>query len=225
MHGRATRPEFRSEVTLIASAQNGDEDAIAYLLTKFEPLQRVIRSLRRRIDPSTTRWDDLESAGRLAALEALRRFDPRRGARFTTYVYHRVRGAMLEALYERVDREAPDGDDAKRVRTVPIETETEAGDGKPTWEQELLASDPDYGVDIGYERLERREQAELVRNTVEEMPAAQQEVLREIVVHGRTHEDVASARGVSRPAVTQILRRGLDRAGRELAADRMDLAA
>lgn len=46
-----------------------------------------------RIDP-----EDLEGAGYLALIQAVDRFDPARGVKFTSYAIGKIRGAMLEHL-------------------------------------------------------------------------------------------------------------------------------
>ncbi len=58
------------------------------------------RAIARRtgVDPA-----ELWSAGALGVLEAVERFDGTRGAKLTTYVAHRVRGAMLDEV-RRLDR-------------------------------------------------------------------------------------------------------------------------
>src|SRR4051794_6602131 len=100
MNGRLSVPEkFRSEVALICAARAGDCSATEYLLTGYPPVIALLVSLRRSIDPFSLAAADLESAGRLALLEALQRFDATRGAKFTTYAYNFVRGAMFAEMY------------------------------------------------------------------------------------------------------------------------------
>lgn len=63
-------------------------------------------------------FDDLVQFGRLGALEARTRFDPRRGVHFKDFARHRVRGAIFDGLrtmgllsrrtYHRLRREALD---------------------------------------------------------------------------------------------------------------------
>lgn len=57
--------------------------------------------------------DDLASAGREGLVDAARRYDPARGAQFTTYAHYRIRGAMLDHV-----REAASQDPRARARAA-----------------------------------------------------------------------------------------------------------
>ncbi len=51
--------------------------------------------------PSGFELDDLIQAGMIGLLEAIERFDPKRGVKFKTFAEFRVRGAMLDELRAR----------------------------------------------------------------------------------------------------------------------------
>ena len=48
--------------------------------------------------PRQVDLDDLIAYGQVGLLEAAREFDDTRGAKFSTYAYHRIRGAILDGL-------------------------------------------------------------------------------------------------------------------------------
>jgi RNA polymerase sigma factor (sigma-70 family) len=223
MNGRASVPEkYRSQVSLIRAAQSGDCRATEYLLTQHRPVIALLASLRRSIDPFDMASADLESAGRLALLEALQRFDPARGAKFTTYAYHFVRGAMLAELYPHVERRRERSNGAERVRLVALAAQD--ADGPDGYESELLARDPDYGTDTGFARVEDVRSA-ATRAFVESLPVSQREIVEAVYWDDRTHDDIAVERGVSRPAISRALARVYARGAKELAAHRLELAA
>lgn len=56
-------------------------------------LGRIVSGLPGFVDK-----DNLESAGVLGLVEAAASFDPERGIAFTTFAYHRIRGAILDEL-------------------------------------------------------------------------------------------------------------------------------
>jgi RNA polymerase sigma factor for flagellar operon FliA len=60
-------------------------------------VQRLARALARDL-PSSVTIEDLVSAGNVGLLAAAERFDPTRGASFTTFAYYRVRGSMYDAV-------------------------------------------------------------------------------------------------------------------------------
>jgi RNA polymerase sigma factor for flagellar operon FliA len=57
----------------------------------------IARDFRKRI-PSSVDFDDLVGAGNIGLVEAARRFSPNKGASFTTFARHRIRGAIADFL-------------------------------------------------------------------------------------------------------------------------------
>ena len=222
MNGRLSVPkQHRSESSLIRAAQSGDCRATEFLLTQHPPVLALLASLRRSIDPFGVAAADLESAGRLALLEALQRFDATRGARFTTYAYNFVRGAMLAEMYPHVERRRERATGAERVRLVALASDADRTDG---YEGDLLAHDPDYGTDPALARVEDVRPA-AVRAFVAGLPESQREIVEAVYWGERTHEEVAVERGVSRPAISRALARVHARGARELAEHRREIAA
>lgn len=65
--------------------------------------QGLVRSLAWRIHrkmPRHVLLEDLVSYGQVGLAQAARDYDPSRGVRFTTFAYHRIRGAILDGLAE-----------------------------------------------------------------------------------------------------------------------------
>lgn len=65
----------------------------------------LVRAIARKILvglPSHVDLEELEGVGRLGLLEASRRFDPSRGVLFKTFVYYRIRGAILDSIRKSV---------------------------------------------------------------------------------------------------------------------------
>lgn len=63
--------------------------------------QGLVRTIAWKIHRKVSRHielDDLISYGQVGLVEAARRFDLSRGLEFTTFAYHRVRGAILDGL-------------------------------------------------------------------------------------------------------------------------------
>src|SRR5581483_1789721 len=213
MNGRMSVPEkCRSEAGLVRAAQSGDCRAKEYLLTQHPPVLALLASLRRSIDPFNLAAADLEAAGRLALLEALPRFDASRGAKFTTYAYHFVRGAMLAELYPHVERRREQSKGGERVRLVALAAHGTGGDDG--YESDLLAHDPDYGADPGFACVEDVRPA-AVRAFVASLPASQREIVEAVYWDERTHDEIAVERGVSRPAISRALARVHARGAKE----------
>jgi RNA polymerase sigma factor (sigma-70 family) len=211
MHGKhVVHLERCPEAALVDAAKAGDESAVERLLISFPPIRGIVRSLSRYYDPAGHAGEELEAAARLGLVEALRRFDPDRGVKFTTFAYDFVRGAMLKALYsnaQRRDRAAG----RKPVMVVPFAPESEECETpKAGPEAELAQRENHYGIEPGFGAL---------------LPPNQRGIVRDVFWHGMSHAEAAQRRGTSRPAVSRTLSRVYRRGERQLCAHLEALAA
>jgi RNA polymerase sigma factor (sigma-70 family) len=216
--------QHRSEQDLVSAAKDGDGRAIEQLVINHPPLRSIITNLKRRLDPGSRAQDDLEGAARLAVLEALRTYKPQRGARFSTYAYYFIRGAMLKTLYPNSERYRDNGT-LQRVRHISLETPADADCEHPGHEIALLRNDADYGRDPGYAALENAARNAEVRRFVAELPPNQRTIITEVFWNERTHGEVAVRLGTSRPAVTRTLQRVYARGERDIPEMRLQLVA
>jgi RNA polymerase sigma factor (sigma-70 family) len=218
-------PQYQSEPELVSAAQRGSHRAIEHLVVSHQPIRSLIATLTRSIDPERRATDDLEGAARLAILEALRSFDPARGVRFPTYAYYFIRGAMLKTLYPAAERCRRDGE-VSRIKFVSLE---EPGENEfashAGSEDDLLKSDPEYGIDPGYARAEDSACAAGVRRFVAALAPNQRTIVTAVFWDGQTHSQLALERAISRPAITRTLQRVYARGEKELAEYRLELAA
>ncbi|NQW49084.1 MAG: sigma-70 family RNA polymerase sigma factor [Planctomycetes bacterium] len=69
--------------------------------------------------PRSVELDDLVAYGQIGLLESIAAFDATRGRKFTTYAWHRIRGAMLDGLSKMAwfDRAAFEGRQYERKPT------------------------------------------------------------------------------------------------------------
>jgi RNA polymerase sigma factor FliA len=144
-----------------------------------------VADISARVPPVVDR-DDLTSAGMLGLLQALRSFDPDRGASFLTFVRFRIRGA----IYDELRRAHPMGRAAMR-HGVTVER-------RPG---EELDSVNDHPVDAGL--LERERRAHL-HEAVDALPARLRYVITSRYFDERTVKDLAAEFGVSEPRVSKL---------------------
>jgi RNA polymerase sigma factor FliA len=78
--------------------QRRDARSRDQLVVAYAPMVRYIASRKLRELPAHCELDDLASAGLVALLEAIDRFDPAKGATFEQYAWTRVAGALLDEL-------------------------------------------------------------------------------------------------------------------------------
>jgi RNA polymerase sigma factor for flagellar operon FliA len=75
-----------------------DSGARDRLILAYAPMVRYIATRKVRELPAHCELDDLASAGLVALMEAVDRFDPAKGATFEQYVWTRVSGALVDEL-------------------------------------------------------------------------------------------------------------------------------
>lgn len=148
-------------------------------------------------------------------LEALGRFDPSRGVDLTTFSYWRVRGAVVDALYEYTGRQrvrdARDSD-SSAVILVPLEevVEVEVDPATDLEEVEEGLTEATVGA---------------VRAFVQCLPAEQRYMVEQVYVKERTQAEVAEELGKSPAAVSKALAKFRLQARAALDSYMPDLAA
>ena len=78
--------------------ERGDGSSRERLILSYAPMVRYIASRKLRELPGHCELDDLASAGLVALMEAVDRFDPAKGASFEQYAWTRVSGAIVDEL-------------------------------------------------------------------------------------------------------------------------------
>lgn len=129
--------------------EEGDPRAREELILAYAPLVRYLAGRLAVALPPQVELTDLESYGMFGLLEAVDRYDPRRGVKFETYATRRIRGAILDGL--RAETWAP----ALKQKARELEEaygRLEAELGRSPTDAELAAA-----LGITPEELARRE--------------------------------------------------------------------
>jgi RNA polymerase sigma factor (sigma-70 family) len=226
MDGKELVPLRRwSEKDLVAAAQQSSRNVIEHLALDYPPIQGMVMSLARSIDPLGVAREELGGAATLGILEALRGFDPERGVRFTTYAFHFIRGEMIKAAYSQSLRREWNAGRRKSVKLVPLPSPSAEDTTGQAFEAEMLAGDKGFGTDQGYAEVDKKAAEAAVHSFVDALPANQREVVRDVFWGEQSHAEAAQRRGVSRPAISRTLQRALRRGRRDLASQRECLVA
>lgn len=207
-------------------------DAIAreLLVERYRQFAKTIAAVvYSRRSGGGVEFEDYQQFALVGLLEALDRYDPDRGAQFKTFAGPRIRGAILSGLERMTERQ----DLVAKRRQLERERITSAVPVLGALEGEaLLVRLGDIGVNVAIEYVldgiglgeEAREelpdpyrQVELqqVREQVSAMTARLAPRERVVVqlhyAEGRTFEEIAETLEVSRPRVSQIHRRAIER--------------
>jgi len=79
-------------------SERKDSGARDQLVLAYSPMVRYLATRKVRELPSHCELDDLVSCGVLALIEAIDRFDPRKGASFEQYAWTRIAGSIVDEL-------------------------------------------------------------------------------------------------------------------------------
>jgi RNA polymerase sigma factor for flagellar operon FliA len=111
-----------------------DTSARDRLVLSYTPMVRYLAAKKVRELPAHCELDDLASAGLVALIEAVDRFDPAKGATFEQYAWTRVSGAIMDDLrrqdwasrsVRRLARQVERAKDAFFVKTGRFPTDEE----------------------------------------------------------------------------------------------------
>jgi len=146
----------------------GLDDPIAYA--------RALASRVSATYPACVHAEDLAAEGLLALVLALRRFDPRRGVRFSTYGWGRAHGAMLDQIRKEI-----------RCRSL------------------LRSQDlPDFPAETTTEEVAaEHDQVDHFHRAVDRLPLRQKAFVKELL-EGRTEVDVCHRMGITRGAGREL---------------------
>jgi RNA polymerase sigma factor for flagellar operon FliA len=119
-HDRGDRLVESVAMTTVSSARQRDE-----MFMLHQGLVRAIAWKTHQRLPRSVELDDLVAYGQIGLLEAIAAFDATRGRKFTTYAWHRIRGAMLDGLGKMTwfDRAAFEG---RQYERKPTDTDAAA---------------------------------------------------------------------------------------------------
>jgi len=189
--------------------------------------------------------EDLESAGREALVLAARSFDPSLGVPFRRYANLRVRGGILDAVrangslprsvyqklraLEAIDgvergfsehRETPEPksvEDADReITSFLAQATTAAALGMLQMRGLDAAAEVADDADDAFERVARRELAELVRKVVAEQPEQERHILTRHYFDGVALDEASREIGLSKSWGSRLHARGLESVARSL---------
>lgn len=199
----------------------------------FDRYHRFARSLARRHARrnglASDLREDLEQLAYSGLLEAIDRFDPRRGAPFMSFAAARIAGSMIDGLgsidergarlrfKRRVERErlaslAPEdgGQEGATAQLADLVTELALSlmlDTEGRAAPDDLAGRPENGFDS----LAWRETKALLSQRVDQLPEPEQSVIRHHYQHDLLFRQIAVMLGLSQGRVSQIHKAALAR--------------
>lgn len=197
------------------------------LVNEHQGLVRAIAHKISRKLPRNLELDDLIAYGMVGLVEASQRFDPEGGARFSSYSYYRIQGAIYDGLrkfgwlnraeyaHVRAERGASDYLTYESDRHASV-----LGDDKRTLEEQVQGSadvianlvtvfvtslegiegfDPshDGGAKI-HSQVEKRQMVGIVREVMDEMKEEDRTIILGFYFEDRTLKELGEEMGISK---------------------------
>ena len=103
--------------------ESSDTETENELVEQYLPLVKTIVGRLAMTLPPHVDFEELQSAGVIGLLHAIRNFDPRNGASFETYARFRIRGAVIDELRRLDWASRTVREKARRIQTAMMEIE------------------------------------------------------------------------------------------------------
>lgn len=221
----------------------GDVQAREALILMFLPYARSVAAvLYRQHVHHETEYREYVQWATLGLIEALDRYDPSRGARFTTYAHLRILGAIRNGLEHFSERQEQIGLrrrlEAERLAAVK-RGRSLAADEVP--EQQLLGEMADVAVglmlsfmleesgmlqgpdsalpDGCYEAVAFKHEQRRLHELLPQLTPREQAVIRLHYLQGLDYDDIAKSLGISKGRISQLHEQALVRLRKLLAPD------
>lgn len=209
------------------------QEAREALFLRYLPFARrtAMRTLRLH-GISQVELADVYQSACVGLMQAMDRFDPLRGAQFTTYAAHRVQGAVLNALetyselqqqlaargrnrLERLESLRVGGMSAHAARSSIVDALAAVSMGLAIGfmlEDNSVYADPDeptLAPDSGYETLAWKQAQATLQSQVDALPEGERKVLAYHYFQGLNFSQVAALMGLSASRISQIHKQGI----------------
>jgi RNA polymerase sigma factor (sigma-70 family) len=182
---RLKGPNTVTDELVLPRVASGDPGAVRECIDRYGGL---VWSLARRLCPSTSEAEDAVQEIFVSLWRSSGRFNPEMGSE-ATFIATIARRRLIDRARRR----------SRRLTAAPLEEGfAEAAGGRDG--------------DVAQETTERTEDAKLALEVLGELSEDQQRVLRMSILHGVSHEKIATATGMPLGTVKTHIRRGLIKA-------------
>lgn len=215
---------------LRAGAAGSASEAREALFLNYMPYARAIAARlfagRHRND---VEFDDFLQLANIGLIEAINRFDPTHGTRFTTFCTPRLRGAVLNGIEKLTEAQEQLSFDRRR-RAERVESLKDMRDDKRQLQSlgalatglaigfmlegtgMFLASDvPTFGYAEGYESASWQQLGLTLRAAVSDLPTNERKVISLHYFDALPFEQIATLLDLSKGRISQLHRAGLER--------------
>lgn len=207
---RLPLPKRKNRLVGLSDAKK--EQLVVEYRAKARKLGRsILRKWRARLD-----LEEVDSIVDLSLCEAVRRYNPRKGASFMTFLYYHLRGNLIRAVATAASANAiPFSDCGSAVYQRPASERHNANEHIPNAIEiaEALCSHETLLPD---EMLLRKELADLSYKACEKLDALEREVIFRVYLEEQQLMDIARLLGYSRCHISRVKKKALETLHHEL---------
>jgi RNA polymerase sigma factor (sigma-70 family) len=166
----------------------------------------ILRRWHARMD-----LEEVDSIVDLSLCEAVKRFDPQRGASFMTFLFYHLKGNLVRAVIAAASTSAIPLAIADMVDTNPYDTEDGArGKGAGLNAMELAEAISSQEVPQPDEALWRKEMSDMSALACSKLDDLEREIVKRIFIQEQQIIDIAAQLGYSRCHISRVKKKALD---------------
>jgi len=197
--GRGTNLKVVQGGGLRGLTQEARDALVVEHRVKARKLSRsILRKWQARLD-----LEEVDSVVDLSLCEAVKRFDPDKGASFITFLYYHLKGNLVRAVSS-----------AANQNSIAVSAEEAEASGsserRPVNSIEIAEALSSHDQVLPDEVLLKKELIELSKEACGRLNALEKEVIEKIYIKGQQLIDIASELGYSRCHISRLKRRALD---------------
>lgn len=193
-----TLPLRRKQKAKTLSPLQQENLVIDYRLKARKLARSILRKWHSRLD-----LQEVDSIVDLSLCEAVRRFNPSKGASFMTFLFYHMRGNLIRAVSQAAN--------AHVIPAIDAETGQVKGEGgKAVNAQEIAEALCSHDQASPDDSLLRKEMASLSHDACAKLDALEREVIFRIYIQEQQLMDIASSLGYSRCHISRVKKKALE---------------
>jgi RNA polymerase sigma factor (sigma-70 family) len=165
----------------------------------------ILRRWHARLD-----LEEVDSVVDLSLCEAIRRFNPNKGASFMTFLYYHLRGNLIRAVSSAANANSIPLPDFENAEAGAAQNEGQHASGRGTSASEVAEALCSAEQPLPDEVLFRKEVSNLSHQACEKLDVLEKEVISGVYLEERQLMEVAKSLGYSRCHISRVKRKALE---------------
>jgi RNA polymerase sigma factor (sigma-70 family) len=188
--------------------QDRESLVIKYRFKARKLSRSILRRWHSRLDV-----EDVDSIVDLSLCEAVRRYDPSKGASFMTFLYFHLRGNLIRAVSDAVTGNgvvADDDEDSARAQAAALGHSAPRGSARVAYASEVTEVMYNVEPECPEDQMMKKELAEISNKACEVLDPLEREVINRIYMKEEQLLAIAESLGYSRCHISRVKKRALE---------------